>query len=55
MNQIQKIPYGISNFIELRQEKYYYVDKTHFFPLLEEIGKYLFFIRPRRIEYKDFF
>ena len=45
-----KIPYGISNFGDLRRGGYTYVDKTPFLPLLEEIGpRYLLFLRPRRI------
>ncbi len=47
--QIKPIPYGISNFNEVRLENHYYVDKTRFIPLIEEAGKYLFFIRPRRM------
>ena len=45
-----KIPYGISNFGDLRTEGYYYVDKTPFLPQLENLGpRYLLFLRPRRI------
>ena len=33
----------------MREEDAYYVDKTHFIPLLEESPFYLFCIRPRRI------
>jgi len=47
-NQIKKIPYGISDYIEIREGNYYYVDKTGYLTDLESIGKYLFFIRPRR-------
>ncbi|MFD0715417.1 AAA family ATPase [Paenibacillus sp. GCM10027626] len=43
-----KLPYGISNFKTIRQEKYLYVDKTKFIEPLENAGKYVFFIRPRR-------
>lgn len=32
----------------LRAENYYYVDKTHFIPIVEEEGGFLFFTRPRR-------
>ncbi len=50
MNEIEmkKIPYGISDYDLLRRENYYYVDKTRYIPLIENIGRYLFFIRPRR-------
>lgn len=45
---MKKIPYGIADFKVIQDEHYYYVDKTMFIPLLEEAGKFLFFIRPRR-------
>jgi hypothetical protein len=45
-----KIPYGISNFGDLRRENYFYVDKTHFLPVLEGMGgRYMLFLRPRRM------
>ena len=31
------IPYGISDFSRLIDQNYYYVDKTHFIPQIEEI------------------
>ncbi|WP_020558446.1 AAA family ATPase [Thiofilum flexile] len=43
-----KIPYGESNFKTLMTEGYIYLDKTHYIPLLEDAGKYLFLLRPRR-------
>jgi hypothetical protein len=43
-----KLPYGISNFKSLREEGYLYIDKTRYIEKLEDFGKYLFFIRPRR-------
>ena len=46
-NKIKNIPYGISDFEKLRFENNYFVDKTHFIPLLEK-HDYIFFIRPRR-------
>lgn len=42
------IPYGISDFTRLISQGYYYVDKTHFLPQIEEIANYLFLVRPRR-------
>ena len=42
------IPYGISDFKQLRRENKYFVDKTMFLPLMEDQGNFLFFIRPRR-------
>src|SRR5215468_5290636 len=45
-----KIPYGVSNFAQLRTEGYFYVDKTAFLPVLEDLGpRYLLFLRPRRM------
>ena len=46
-----KIPYGISDFSQIRAEGFFYVDKTPFLPVLEsaESGfRHLFFLRPRR-------
>ena len=45
---IKGIPYGVASFEEVRNENFYYVDKTMYFPLLESASKYLFLIRPRR-------
>lgn len=45
------IPYGVSNFAELRSTGGFYADKTHFIPTLEsgELGNhYLVLLRPRR-------
>ena len=47
--KIKSIPYGIMNYLHLRKENYFYVDKTHFIPKIEEAGEYLFLIRPRRM------
>ena len=48
MNAVKGIPYGVARFEEVRNENFYYVDKTMYLPLLEDTGKYLFLIRPRR-------
>ncbi|MCP5046174.1 MAG: AAA family ATPase, partial [bacterium] len=45
---VKKIPYGISDYTKLVREHHYYVDKTMYLPVIEEVGNYLFFIRPRR-------
>ena len=45
---MKKIPYGIADYKMLVEENYYFVDKTHYIPKLEEIGRYLIFLRPRR-------
>jgi uncharacterized protein YlbG (UPF0298 family) len=44
-----KLPYGISDFNDIRTEHFFYVDKTMYIEKLERLNsKYLFFIRPRR-------
>jgi hypothetical protein len=43
-----KNPYAISDFENIRLENYHYIDRTHKIPLLEGIGKFLLFLRPRR-------
>jgi len=43
-----KFPYGISDFAKIRTDHYFYVDRTHLFPALEEAGEQLLFLRPRR-------
>ena len=44
----KRIPYGMMNFIDVREDNCYYVDKTHYIPLIENANKYFFYIRPRR-------
>jgi len=44
---IRRIAYGVSDFEKIQKRNNYFVDKTAFIPLLEEID-YIFFIRPRR-------
>ncbi|HIJ20374.1 MAG TPA: AAA family ATPase, partial [Deltaproteobacteria bacterium] len=48
MDGYKKIPYGISSYKTIKQENYYYVDKTRYLSQLEETGTFLFLIRPRR-------
>src|SRR3954469_19506425 len=43
-----KIPYGISDFGQIRAEGFFYADKTPFLPVLEAGYRYLVFLRPRR-------
>jgi hypothetical protein len=45
---MKKIPYAISDYDLMRRDHYYYVDKTQYIPVIEKVGRYLFFIRPRR-------
>ena len=48
MEQVKRIPYGVSNFVAVMEENQYYVDKTRYIPALEKQPDKLFFIRPRR-------
>lgn len=44
----KRIPYGMMNFVTVRRDDCYYVDKTDFIETIEESNKFFFFIRPRR-------
>jgi hypothetical protein len=44
----KRIPYGMMNFVDIRKDDCYFVDKTRFIPAMEQANKYFFFIRPRR-------
>ena len=48
MEQAKRIPYGVSDFVDVIVRNQYYVDKTMYLPLLENEPDSLFFIRPRR-------
>ena len=48
MDKIKLLPYGISDFKQVRQEGKYYVDKTIFIQRMEYTDNFLFLIRPRR-------
>ncbi|WP_186343081.1 AAA family ATPase [Allochromatium palmeri] len=43
-----RIPYGVADYVKLRRGHEYYVDKTPYLPHLEQAGRFLFLIRPRR-------
>ena len=43
-----RFPYGIADFRKMREEGYFYVDRTDRIPLIEEAGSQLLFLRPRR-------
>ncbi len=46
---MKKIPYGISDFKLLKEENYYFVDKTNYIEKLENYNsRFLMFLRPRR-------
>ena len=48
MKGYKLIPYGISDFAQLRRENLYYSDKTMYLQRMEAAGHFLFLIRPRR-------
>ena len=43
-----KVPYGISDYKKLKNEGYYYVDKTMYLEKLEKAGSELVYLRPGR-------
>ena len=49
MAKTLKIPYGIKDFKRIRNEGYYYVDKTAFIRRMEARDSFVFFVRPRRM------
>ena len=47
--RMKKLPYGISNYEELIEDGYYYVDKTRYIEKLENLAeKRIMFLRPRK-------
>ena len=48
MEQVKRIPYGVSDFVDIIERNQYYVDKTMYLPMIENEADSLFFIRPRR-------
>jgi len=45
---VKKIPYGVSNYRKIIEEKRAYVDKTMYIRALEDADDYILFLRPRR-------
>jgi hypothetical protein len=43
-----KFPYGLRNFYDLITENYFYVDRTSHIRVIEDFGRELIFLRPRR-------
>ncbi|MEM7531737.1 MAG: AAA family ATPase, partial [Chloroflexota bacterium] len=43
-----KIPYAVRDFDALITENYLYLDRTDRIPVMEDLGKELLFLRPRR-------
>ena len=48
LHKIKRNSYGLTDFILIQKENYYYVDKTSFIRNIESSSPFLFFIRPRR-------
>ena len=48
MEEIKQVPYGVSDFVTVRERNLYYVDKTMYLSLLEQQPDNSFYIRPRR-------
>lgn len=44
----KRIPYGLTDYILMMTDNYYYVDKTQYIEQLEQTARFLFLIRPRR-------
>jgi hypothetical protein len=44
----KRISYRMMNFVAVRRDDCYYVDKTRFIPVIEQANKFFFYIRPRR-------
>ena len=38
----KRIPYGMMNFVDVRRDDCYYVDKTRFIPVIEQANKFFF-------------
>ena len=48
MENYKLLPYGISDYAQVKREGKYLVDKTKYLERMERAGNFLFLIRPRR-------
>lgn len=48
MGQYKLLPYGISDYVQVKREGLFMVDKTMYLECMERVGHFLFLIRPRR-------
>ena len=48
MEKYKLLPYGISDYVQVKREGKYMVDKTMYLERMERAGNFLFLIRPRR-------
>lgn len=46
--QYKRLPYGISNYWQIKRDNHYCVDKTMYLERMERAGNFFFLIRPRR-------
>ena len=46
LKEVKRVPYGVSDFVNMMERNQYYVDKTMYIPMLEQQADHLFFIRP---------
>ena len=53
MEDVKRIPYGVSNFMDIIGQNQYYVDKTMYLPLLEDQPSYLFIFLSMMSAYYD--
>lgn len=51
----KRIPYGMMNFVDVREDNCYYVDKTCFIPLIEQANKFFFHLSTAIREKPDTF
>ena len=48
-SKVKRIPYGLTDFVRIRTEDWYFVDKTKYIEILENYpDNYVMFLRPRR-------
>ncbi len=46
---LKKIPYGIADYKDIKENNYYFVDKTEFIEKIEDLNeRFILFLRPRR-------
>ena len=48
MENYKLLPYGISDYAQVKREGLFMVDKTQYLERIERAGHFLFLIRPRR-------
>ncbi len=46
---MKNLPLNITNFERIIREDYYFIDKTHYIPLIEQRSSFIMLLRPRRM------